>query len=88
MAKFTATIRLLDLEGEDRQGARRELEAKLQAGQVGRYQVITLEATPSPLPIRQPMPPERPKWFNTALGPLILLGSIAWALWFYWLLFE
>lgn len=89
MAKFTATIRLLDLEGQDRQSARRELEAKLQAGAVGRYQVITIEAAPSPLPVRQPEPPrQRPTWFSTALGPLILLGSMTWALWFYWLLFE
>ena len=88
MAKFSATIRLLDLEGEDGQSARRELEAKLQAGRVGRYQVITFEAAPSPLPVHQPMPPDRPKWFKSALGPLILLGSAAWALWFYWLLFD
>lgn len=87
MAKFTATIRLLDLEGEDRQSARRALEAKLQAGAVGRYQVVALEASPSPLPVRQPEPPTRPQWFNTALGPLLLLGAIAWTLWFYWLLF-
>jgi hypothetical protein len=82
MAHFTATIRLLDLEAEDRQSAKRELEAKLEAGEVGRYQVITLEATPSPLPVRQPAAPERPKWFNTALGPLLLLEPSLWALWF------
>jgi hypothetical protein len=87
MGKFTATVRLLDLEGEDRQSARRELEEKLAAGAVGRYQVVALEAAPSPLPVRQLAPPERPKWFNTALGPLLLLGAIAWTLWFYWLLF-
>jgi len=88
MAKFTATVKLLDIEGDDRQTVRHDLEQKLRNGEVGRYQVIVIEATPSPLPVRQPTPPLRPKWFNTALGPLILLGALAWALWFYWLLFE
>ena len=88
MAKFTATVRLLDLEAPDRQSARQELEAKLAAGEVGRYQVIAIEGSPSPLPVRAPAAPERPKWWNTALGPLLLVGAIAWMLWFYWLLFE
>ena len=85
MARFTATIRLLDLEAEDRQSAKHELENKLEAGRVGRYQVIALEAAASPLPVRTA--PQRPKWFDTALGPLLLLGAVTWALWFYWLLF-
>ena len=87
MAKFTATVRLLDLEADDKQGARGLLEAKMQAGAVGRYQVVSIDATPSPLPLRQPEPPSRPAWFNSAVGPLLLLGAISWTLWFYWLLF-
>jgi len=88
MARFTATIRVLDLEAPDRVGARKQIEAKLQSGEVGRYQIVAVEPSASPLPVRQPRPPVRPKWVNTALGPLLLLGALAWTLWFYWLLFE
>jgi hypothetical protein len=86
MARYTATVRLLDLEAIDPQAARKQLEEKLVAGRVGRYQVLVLEAEPSPLPVRQ-LPPTRPKWFETAFGPMLLFGALAWTLWFYWLLF-
>ena len=88
MAKFTATVRLLDIEGEDRKAARHELEQKLQTGKVGRYQVIALDASPSPLPVRQPADPERSRLVDSSVGPVLLLLALTWTLWFYWLLFE
>lgn len=88
MARFTATIRVLDVEAPDRVTARKLIESKLHGEAVGRYQIVAVEPSASPLPVRQPRPPARPRWVNTAIGPLLLLGAIAWTFWFYWLLFE
>lgn len=87
MAKFNATVRVFDLEAPDRQTARLQLEAKLQNGDLGRARVVAIEGAASPLPVRQPRL-VRPRWVNTALGPLLLLGAVVWMLWFYWLLFD
>ena len=86
MAKYTATIRLLDLEGDDRVEAKKLLDAKLQAGAVGRYQVVAIESIASPLPVRQ-LPP-RNVWLVPVLGPILLLGSILFAVFFYWYLID
>lgn len=88
MPRFNVTVRILDLDAPDRPTARRRMEAQLQAANLGRTQIVTVEPAASPLPVRQPNPPRRPKWLETALGPLLLLGALLWTLWFYWLLFE
>ena len=88
MAKFTATIRVFDVEAPNQQAARKQVEAHLASNALGRCQVVGIEPAAVPLPVRRPNPPVRPKWWNTALGPLLLLGALAWTLWFYWLLFE
>jgi hypothetical protein len=86
MAKYTATIRLLDLEGADRVEAKRVLDEKLQAGAVGRYQVVAIESIASPLPVRR-LPP-RNVWLAPALGPILLLGALLSAVLFYWYLID
>lgn len=88
MAKFTATVRVFDVEAADRQTARRLLESQVQSSNLGRCQVIAVEPAAPPLPLRQPSRPVRPKWWTTALGPLLMLGAALWTLWFYWLLLE
>lgn len=85
MVKYTSTIKLYDVTGPDAVGARKALEEKLQGADLGRWQIISITPDAPPLPVQRRssrrIPPSR-------LGPLFLIGAIAWAIWFYWLLLE
>ncbi len=85
MPNYSATIRVFDVDGSDRAAAQRALEEKLQTAGLGRWQVVSVVGETSPLPVRQ-VP--RVGRFADTLGPMLILGAAAWALWFYSLLVE
>jgi len=84
MPKFQATVRLYEVNGPDRAAAERALEQKLRDAGLGRWQVVSVTPTAPPLPVRHVR--SRAQQISRSAGPLLLLGTVAWALWFYWLL--
>ncbi|GIW41155.1 MAG: hypothetical protein KatS3mg076_1732 [Candidatus Binatia bacterium] len=84
MPRYHATVRLLEVDAADPATARRELEEKLSQSQLGRWQLLRLEPEASPLPLRHARGRLSRRASN--LGPLLVIGALVWALWFYWLL--
>lgn len=85
--KFHATVRFFDVVGDDVPGARQALEEKLASAGLGRWQIVSVAPEPPPLVVRPPRPGLSTA-FPRASGPLLILGSVAYALWFFWLLLE
>lgn len=85
MPNYHATVRLFDLNGDDKMSAQRALEETLQSADLGRWQIVEILADAPPLPVQR-FPPNRTSPLSRWLGPLLMLGALAWALWFYSLL--
>ncbi len=84
MPKYQATVRLYEVSGPDKVAAQRALEQKLRDAGLGRWQIVNVTPAAPPLPVRHAG--SRSRQISRSAGPLLLLGMVAWALWFYWLL--
>lgn len=87
MPTYHATIRIFDVSGPDRVAAQRVLEERLRGAEVGRWQIVGLEADAPPIPVHRPVRARRSP-VSRYLGPLLILGAIGWAIWFYLILME
>jgi len=93
MAKFRATLRVLDLNADDPASAQRALEEKLKQAGLARHRVLSIEdenvarrrrvRRPQPIvPARSPVP-------RSDAGGLLLVTAIAWVVFmFYYYVLE
>jgi len=82
MPNYHATVRLFDINGSDKVSAQHALEEKLRSADLGRWQVVDLLVDAPPLPVQR-FPPVRTNPAARWMGPLLILGAAAWAMWFY-----
>jgi len=87
MPNYHATVRVFDISGPDKVSAQHWLEEKLQDADLGRWQVVEVVTDAPPLPVRR-VRRIKPPPLSRSVGPLLILGAVAWALWFYWLLIQ
>ena len=85
MPNYHATVRLFDINGVDKISAQHAIEEKLQSADLGRWQIVEVLVDAPPLPVQR-FPTSRRNQLSRWLGPLLILGAMAWAVWFYSLL--
>lgn len=94
MAKFRATLRVLDLTADDPAAAQRALEARLKEAGLAKHRILsieneavvrrrrTLQRAAQPVPARPPVP-------RSDAGGLLLVTAIAWVVFmFYYYVLE
>jgi hypothetical protein len=92
MPKFRATLRVLDLNGEDPASAQRALEERLKAAGL-RHRILSVESDavarrrrslPPPVPART-----RPPLPSSDAGGILLVTAVAWIMFmFYYYVLE
>jgi len=85
MPNFRATVRILEVTGDDMLSARRALEERLQAAGIGRWHVLNIAPAKAKKQARA-----RARWRRQRdiAGQLMLVAAALWALWYLWLLAE
>lgn len=83
MPNFRATVRILEVTGDDMLSARRALEERLQAAGIGRWHVLNIAPARTKKQARARWRRER-----DATGQLMLVAAALWALWYLWLLAD
>jgi len=90
MPRFRATLQLTDLSGSDHAHVRESVEESLNKAGLSHWRVLSIEdqAKVSPLVQTIPAAPRSPGRRAANLGGYLLVVAVAWALWFFWTLFE
>jgi len=92
MPKYRATVQVSGLAGENARAVRATLDEQLRKGGLEHCRVIAVDIdAPGP-------PPERRAVMEYAadarrdrpidVGALLLVGAVAWAIWFFWLMLS
>ena len=90
MAKFRATVRVVELDGADASSVQKALEERLRQSGFERWRVLSVEAEGSPRPAREnhrPIGLPRRRRSSDARG-LLLVAAATWAIWFFWFISE
>jgi len=85
MPNFRATVRILEVTGDDMLSARRALEERLQAAGIGRWHVLNIAPAKTKKQARARVRWRRQRYIA---GQLMLVAAALWALWYLWLLAE
>ena len=85
MPNFRATVRILEVTGDDMLSARRALEERLQAAGIGRWHVLNIAPAKKKKKDRTHVRWRRERYIA---GQLMLVAATLWALWYLWLLTD
>jgi len=86
MPNFRATVRILEVTGDDMLSARRALEERLQAAGIGRWHVLNI--APAKKKKKKTRTYVRWRRERDIAGQLMLAAAALWALWYLWLLSD
>jgi len=89
MARFEATVRILDVTESDAPAARRAIEERLRDAGFTRWHILSL-GVQGAMVRAVPRPPRRARRVEVSYagGGLLVAAVVAWTLWFFWLLAE
>ena len=92
MPKYRATVQVSGLAGESPRAVRSALDAQLRQVGLEHCRVVAVDIDAPARVVDPPQPaavsrePDRDRSID--LGALLLVGAVAWAIWFFWLLLS
>jgi len=91
MPKYRATVHVSGLAGDNPRAVRSALDAQLRQIGLEHWRVVALDIDAPARVLDQPPPviapqPDRDRPVDP--GVLLLVGAVAWAIWFFWLLLS